>query len=121
FLLYAADDIEAMRGVFRFTLQLPIEEWEEYWVSERINLNGIAFDQKLAERAKIMAKKDKAISGGELTTLTQGKVDAVTKIKPIIAWLKTVLDPADHTYLTRQAEEIDEDTGEIKKREKLSL
>ena len=33
FLRYAADDIGAMRGVFRFTLQLPIEEWQEYWVS----------------------------------------------------------------------------------------
>jgi len=120
-LRYAADDIGAMRGVFRFTLQLPIEEWQEYWVSERINLNGIAFDQKLAERAKAMAAKDKVISAGELTQLTGGKVDAVTKVLPMIGWLKSVLQPADQGYLLKQAEEIDDDTGEVVKKERLSL
>ncbi|RPI47093.1 MAG: hypothetical protein EHM67_00245, partial [Hyphomicrobiaceae bacterium] len=121
FLRYAGDDIEAMRGVFRCTLQLTIEDWREYWANERINLTGIAFDRKLAERAKAMAAKDKVISAGELIALTGGVVNKVTKVKPMIGWLRTVLQPADQHYLIRQMEAVDEDTGEITKKEKVSL
>jgi DNA polymerase len=121
FLLYAGDDVEAMRGVFRFTLQLPIEEWQEYWVNERVNLTGIAFDQVLAERAKVMAAADKANSAIELQRLTAGKVGKVTEVKKMIGWLRTALQPADQSYLVRQLEERDEDTDEITKKEKLSL
>jgi len=121
FLLYAGDDVEAMRGVFRNTLQLTHEDWIEYWTAERINLTGIAFDQQLAARAKVMALADKNNSGVELQQLTGGKVTAVTQVKRMIDWLKTSLQPADQSYLVRQLEETDEDTGEVTRQEKLSL
>ena len=120
FLLYAGDDIHAMRSVFRRTLQLPIEEWQEYWANERVNLQGIAFDQKLATRAASMAKVDKVRSAKELHDLTGGAVNSVTKVLQMIAWLKDTLRPADHTYITRQMEELNED-GTVKKKQKLSL
>ena len=46
-----------------------------------------------------MAAKDKVISAGELTELTGGRVDAVTKVLPMIGWLKDALQPADQGYL----------------------
>jgi len=121
FLRYAADDVEAMRGVFRCTAQLTIEDWREYWANERINLTGIAFDKTLAERAKTMAAQDKINSAIELQLLTDGAVGKVTEVKKMIGWLKTALQPADQSYLVRQLEERDEDTDEVTKKEKLSL
>lgn len=118
---YAGDDVEAMRGVFRATAQLTIEDWQEYWANERINLTGICFDQSLAERAQAMALRDKAHSAVELQKLTNGAVTSVTQVQRMIAWLKTVLGPADQSYLVRQLEERDEDTDEITKKERLSL
>lgn len=121
FLEYAANDVEVMRAVFRHTLQLPKEEWEEYWVSERINLRGIGFDPKLAEHAARIADVDKKISGGELTALTAGAVTSVTQVKRMIPWLNGVLDAPGRAIMVRQLEETDEETGEITKAEKLSL
>ena len=57
FLRYAADDIGAMRGVFRFTLQLPIEEWQEYWV--------VGADQSERHRLRPEARRTRQGHGGK--------------------------------------------------------
>ena len=67
-----------------------------------------------------MAKVDKVRSAKELHDLTGGAVNSVTKVLQMIAWLKDTLRPADHTYITRQMEELNED-GTVKKKQKLSL
>ena len=122
FLEYAAMDVDAMRSVFLHTLQLPIEDWEEYWASERINLNGIAFDRELARAADVMAMVDREQSGKDLYKLTTGAVSSVTQVPRITAWLNSVLHPADREYMVRAVEEeTDEETGEEVKVEKLSL
>src|SRR5262245_10790020 len=121
FLEYAANDIEAMRELFDCTLQLPIEDWREYWVSERINLRGIGFDVKLAKQADAMAHVAKEPAAKELDVLTKGAVTAVTQPMRMVNWLTNVLDARGRSLLTRRVEERDEDTGEILKPAKYTL
>jgi hypothetical protein len=121
FLDYAANDVEVMREIFKHTLQLPWEDWQEYWAAERINLNGISFDQQLAAQAAGMAKIDKVRSAHELHQLTDGAVTGVTKVQSMIAWLQTVLRTSDQSYLEREREHIDEETGEITGKDRFSL
>jgi len=122
FLEYAARDVDAMRDIFLNTMQLPLEDWEEYWASERINLNGIAFDQELARRAAHMAEIDRLRAGDELTGLTHGRVTRVTMVQHMKDWLQTALQPADREYLVDRVEEVlDEETDEIEHIEKHSL
>ena len=122
FLEYAAADVDAMREVFKNTMQLPIEDWREYWASERINLNGIAFDRSLAIAAEKMAKQDREMSARRLTELTGGAVTKVTQVKRMTDWLATVLHPADRAYMVASIEEEeDEETGEIETTETHTL
>lgn len=121
FLDYAANDVELMREIFNHTLQLPFEDWEEYWANERINLQGISFDQHLAHRAAQMATADRVRSAWQLHKLTDGAVTSVTKVKSMITWLQTVLRKDDQSYLVRTPERTDEETGEITTKEKLTL
>lgn len=121
FLDYAANDVAVMREVFRCTLQLSHEDWQEYWVSEKINLAGIRFDRALAAKAAAMAKADRLISARELTSLTDGAITAVTQVKRMIPWLHGMLDDVGRSFMVRRVEEKDEETDEITRAAKHSL
>lgn len=122
FLDYAADDVNAMRDVFLLTMQLPLEDWREYWANERVNLNGIAFDQKLARRAAKMAALDRMLTGRELSRLTGGAVTKVTQVARLKDWLISVLHPLDRAFMIESLEETEnEETGEIEETENHTL
>jgi DNA polymerase len=113
FRAYAAQDIEAMRGVFRTTLQLPIEEWQEYWAAEKVNSRGVGVDLDLARKASALAAVDRRGSGQELRVLTAGAVEKPTEVVRLIKWLHTVLDDDCRKILVRREAEVDEETGEL--------
>jgi DNA polymerase len=121
FRAYAAQDVEAMRGVFRSTLQLSMAEWREYWTSETINERGVGVDIDLARNAAELAAADRLRSGAEISALTGGQVRKVTEVKRLVGWLHKVLEPDDRKIMVRREAEVDEDTGELIKPQKDSL
>ncbi|MFA7602524.1 MAG: hypothetical protein WCY29_05895 [Novosphingobium sp.] len=84
---YGLRDTDEMREVWRHTRPLPLDEWEDYWVSERINERGVAIDVALAERASAVAAAEAARLNKELTRWTNGQITKVTQTKRIGEWV----------------------------------
>jgi hypothetical protein len=87
FLTYARQDVEAMRGVYRRTRPLPLEEWRQYWRFEHVNRRGVVLDTTFVSRAAALAAEDAAAIGRRLGELTGGAVTRVTQAKRIASWL----------------------------------
>lgn len=109
FLAYAAADVEAMRGVFGVTRQLPRAEWEEYWAMEAINERGAHIDAKMAAHAAQLAREDRAHNGAELAALTNGVITTVHQVGRMVTWLLERLPPEGQELITTRAEEVDDD------------
>ena len=112
FKAYAAGDILAMRSVFKGTRQLPLAEWQEFWVSERINDRGVKVDLDMAAHASTIACADKFRSSEQLRRLTDGGVNTVGQVAALLGWLRDRLPPEGKKYLTTREEEFDDD-GEL--------
>lgn len=84
---YGRRDTDQLREVFRRTRPLPMEEWEEYWASERINQRGMAVDLPFVERAAAVADADKQRTNKLLVELTNGKITTVNQSQRIADWL----------------------------------
>lgn len=84
---YGAQDIEETRAVFQHTRPLPRKEWEEYWVSEKINDRGIAVDVPFCDRAAALAELNSAHLNARITRLTGGTITKVTQRERIANWL----------------------------------
>jgi DNA polymerase bacteriophage-type len=120
FLLYARQDVEALRSIFRRTLQLPLAEWREYFAMEAINERGVHIDIAMATHAAELAAEDRARNGAELSKLTAGAVTTVSQTKRMVNWLMARLPPEGRSILTLREEEADED-GVLKRPAKHSL
>jgi DNA polymerase len=120
FTRYAAADVEAMRSVFKRTLQLTRREWEEYWAMEAVNERGVWIDTKMVKSAARLAAEDKVYASGELRRLTAGEVTSVDQIQRLIAWLLPRLSPACAKVLVKRDEEVNEE-GELVRPAKLDL
>lgn len=84
---YGLRDTDEMREVWKATRPLPFEEWEDYWISERINERGVAVDVELARRAEAIAEAEAARLNRELSRWTNGQITAVTQTKRIADWV----------------------------------
>lgn len=91
---YGRRDTEELREIYRSTRALPFEEWEDYWVSERINARGVAIDLHMVERAAQVAIADVDRSNAALTRWTNGVIDRVTQSARIATW---VYDRLEHS------------------------
>lgn len=91
---YARRDTTELREVFKATRALPFEEWQDYWVSERINERGVGIDLHLVERAAQVASWAVARANADLTRWTNGRITAVTQAQRIAEW---VYDRLEHT------------------------
>jgi DNA polymerase len=95
FLAYARQDVEEMRGVYRRTRPLPIEEWRQYWAFEHVNRRGVMLDMPFVRRGAALAAEDAVAIGRRLFELTDGTVTRVTQAKRLATWLHDQLtDPA---------------------------
>lgn len=93
FLSYAVQDTEELREVFRHTRPLPVEEWEDYWVSERINRRGVMIDLPYVQRASAIADAEAIRVNQQLTRWTNGQITKVTQAKRIA---EMVYDRIEH-------------------------
>jgi DNA polymerase bacteriophage-type len=94
FLAYARRDVEEMRGVYRRTRPLPLEEWQQYWSFEHISRRGVVIDLPFVQHAATLAAEDGVAIGRRLAELTDGAVTRVTQAKRIAAWLHDQLPDA---------------------------
>ena len=118
---YAIIDTEAARSLFLRTMQLPPQEWVEYWSQERINERGLAVDVEFAEHADALSRIARQRSAAELVKLTGGRVKTVDSIKPMRDYLLDVLPDEGVKLMTKREEEEDDETGEITRPAKYSL
>jgi DNA polymerase len=121
FINYAVADVAAMRAVFHGTRQLALEEWKEFWASERINDQGVMIDMPLVNKAAEMAAIDQHKMGAALAQLTGSVVTTVNQVARITAWLHTVLPATGREMLVKREEEVDLETGEVSKPRKDAL
>ena len=118
---YAITDVEAMRSLFFRTMQLPPQEWVEYWAQEKINERGLAVDVEFATNANRLSEIARLRSAKELARLTNGKVTSVNGVKQIREYLLDVLPDDGIKFMTKREEEEDDNTGEITRPAKYSL
>lgn len=87
FVSYGLRDTAEMREVWRATRPLPFEEWEDYWISERINERGVMIDVEFARRASAVAAAESARINRELVRWTNGQVSKVSQSARIADWI----------------------------------
>lgn len=87
FVSYAVRDTSELREVFLRTRPLPFVEWEDYWVSERINERGMGVDLPFVTTCAAMADAEIARLNKELARWTNGQITAVTQIGRITDWV----------------------------------
>lgn len=119
FKTYGLRDTDEMREVWAHTRPLPFEEWEDYWVSERINERGVAVDTELARRASAVAAAEAARLNRELSRWTNGQITAVTQTKRIAEWVYDRLEYSEaREILVKEYDENasaeDDDAGDVK-------
>lgn len=116
---YGLQDTSVLRDVFRATRALPFEEWEDYWVSEKINDRGVAIDLPLVERAALVSQADIARSNALLNRWTNGQVTAVTQVAKLADWIYDRLEYTEARMLLvsgldEDASAEDDETGDLK-------
>lgn len=110
---YGAQDVDELRAVFKATRPLPRREWEEYWVSEKINDRGIAVDVDFADRAAAIAELNAKHLNARITRLTGGAITKVTQRERIANWLYDHCGTAElRDTLVKAWTEEDNVTGE---------
>jgi DNA polymerase len=110
FLSYARQDVEAMRGVYRRTRPLPLEEWEQYWAFEHVNRRGVAVDVHFVQRAAALAAEDAVAINRRLRELSDGIISTIGQAQRIATWLHDQLpDVAMREILTVSAAADDDD------------
>ena len=71
---YCAQDVRAERGAGKMMREPTEEEWQDYWISERINDRGVKIDYDLAEQATTYAEEEKLELEGQIQELTGGEI-----------------------------------------------
>jgi hypothetical protein len=95
FITYGLQDVDEMREVYASTRQLPPEEWEDYFISERINERGMAIDTHFVERAAAIAAYNNRRINADMTRWTNGQITAVTQRERIADWAYDMIDHAE--------------------------
>lgn len=116
---YAVRDTDRLREVYLRTRALPRVEWEDYWVSERINDRGMAIDVDFAERCAAIAEMIKDRANTRMAALTGGVIDKVTQVQRMTDWVYDRLRYSEAREIMVKA--YDEDSEEDLKPAKLGL
>jgi DNA polymerase len=113
FCTYGLQDIDELRAVFHATRKLPRREWEEFWVSEKINDRGKLIDVEFAERCAQIATVNRARLNALVGELTAGAITKVTQRERIANYLfdNCALAEPREMLVTRWVDD-DEVTGE---------
>ncbi len=107
---YGLRDTDEARAVWKATRPLPLEEWEDYWVSEKINERGVALDLPFIERAAALADVAADCLNEDLVRWTNGQVEKVTQVARLADWVYTRLGDGTATNIMCKRWEEDEDS-----------
>lgn len=107
---YAIRDTDELRHVYKATRPLSMDEWEEYWTSERINDRGMMVDLPFCERASRVAALDIARTNALIRRYTNGQIDKVTQHQKLGDWVWDSLAYSEARALL--ISEYDEEGGE---------
>ena len=106
---YGCDDTALLRNIYQATRALPREEWEDYWVSERINRRGFAVDVGFARRAAAVAEANIERINAALVRATNGQITKVTQVQRICDWVYDRLETAEARELMVKEWDLDEE------------
>lgn len=84
---YCAQDVVVEATIGMVVRDLTPDEWQDYWVCERMNDRGIPVDVDLARAAQRYAEVEAAEIAAELEKVTKGSVTSAKQFKRIKAWL----------------------------------
>jgi len=103
---YCLQDTVATVAVVRATRPMMQREHEDWLISERINDRGVKVDVELAKLCTALAAEEAEDAGNLLLEMTDGCVDAVTKIAALKNWVLPIL-PNDivAAYFTKTEED----------------
>ena len=87
YLDYSVQDTELMRAVWKTTRPLDASEWQEYWVSERINDRGMLADLDVCRGAVAYREEEAAHVVEQIKAITNGAIAGPTFTAQINAWL----------------------------------
>jgi DNA polymerase len=106
---YGIKDTELLRDVFFATRQLPREEWQDYWVSERVNSRGFAVDVGFARRAAAVAAANVERINQALVRATNGQITRVTQIARLTDWTYDRLESAEARDIMVKSWDLDDE------------
>ncbi|CAB4168991.1 Hint domain containing protein [uncultured Caudovirales phage] len=84
---YCMQDVVVEATIGMVVRDLTPDEWQDYWVCERMNDRGIPVDIELARAAQSYAQVEAAEIAAELKNVTKGAVTSAKEFKRIKAWL----------------------------------
>ena len=87
YLTYGVQDTELMRDVWKTTRQLDASEWQEYWVSERINDRGMLADLDVCRGAAKYHEEEAAYVVEQIKEITEGQIAGPTFTAQINEWV----------------------------------
>lgn len=87
YLDYSLQDTELLRDVWRVTRPLDGTEWQEYWVSEKINDRGMLADLQVCLGAVQYREEEAAFIEEECKRITNGVIAKPTLTAQINPWL----------------------------------
>lgn len=106
---YGLQDTSLLRDIYQATRPLPTEEWQDYWVSERVNERGLAVDVGFARRAAAVAEANIARINASLVRATNGQIEKVTQVARICAWVYDRLDSSEARDLMVKEWDLDDE------------
>lgn len=105
YLDYSVQDTDLLRAVWQCTRPLDAQEWETYWVSERINDRGMLVDLDVCRGAVLYREEEAAHVSAECVRLTDGAITSPTLTKQINEW---VFERLPHDLAETMVKERDE-------------
>ncbi len=112
---YGIRDTVLMRDIWNRCRPLALEEWQEYWASERINDRGIRVDVDVCRGAVQYRHEEADHVAQQCLDLTDGDIAKPTLTKKINAWVYSRLAEDLQEFMVKKR---DPDTHEV---EKISL
>jgi DNA polymerase bacteriophage-type len=112
---YCLQDCKVSMSVWRYTRTPPPEAQAQYEMIARMNKRGVQVDLRFARAAVQLAKRAREKIDQQIRRITQGAVDAATKVAQLKAWIAlfgielTSLDKRDvQRFLAQPGEDIPE-------------
>lgn len=87
YLDYSVQDTELMRDVWKCTRPLDATEWQEYWVSEKINDRGMLADLDVCAGAATYHVEEAAYVVEQIKEITKGEIAGPTFTAQINNWV----------------------------------